>query len=383
MTVPNTFSLDTIVDVVVEVSPLAAPRPTFNQMLIMGSSNHIAAANRVAMVESMAEVSALGYTANEAEYIAAGIYFSQQPAPNKLWLGRWDESGNETALQAFTACRLASFDWYVGSCVSANANKAIHANLAAYTEAATPTTIYAYTTGDNDVLAGSNNSIGDTLKTLEYSRTIGQYSTAQANNAYPNNIYAINAIMGYAMGQNTQLLNSAYTLKFKREIGIAAEPLTSNQVTAIEGKNVNLYLNYGSYYNIFEQGVMADGSFFDEKINLDMLSSDIQLNVMDLLYENPKVPQTDAGVTQIIHAINQACDSAVNRGFIGPGTWTGSEIYNLKYGDSLPKGYLVQAATLASQSDADRQARKSPSIYVAIKEAGAIHSVLIGVSINR
>jgi len=383
MSVPNTFSLDTIVDVVVEVSPLAAPRPTFNQMLIMGSSNHISAANRVAMVESMTEVSALGYTANEAEYIAAGIYFSQQPAPNKLWLGRWDESGNETALQAFTACRQADYNWYVGSCVSANANKAIHANLAEYTESATPTTIYAYTTSDNDVLAGSNNSIGDTLKTLGYSRTIGQYATVQSNNAYPHNIYAINAIMGYAMGQNTQLLNSAYTLKFKREVGIASEPLTSNQVAAIEGKNVNLYLNYGNYYNIFEQGVMADGTFFDEQINLDMLASDIQLNVMDLLYENPKVPQTDAGVTQLIHAINQACDSAVTRGFIGPGTWTGSEIYNLKYGDSLPKGYLVQAATLASQSDADRQARKSPSIYVAIKESGAIHSVLLGIYVNR
>jgi len=38
---------------------------------------------------------------------------------------------------------------------------------------------------------------------------------------------------------------------------------------------------------------------------------------------------------------------------------------------------------LASQSQADREARESVPLYVAIKEAGAVHSVLIGVYVNR
>jgi hypothetical protein len=189
--------------------------------------------------------------------------------------------------------------------------------------------------------------------------------------------------MGYAMGQNTGLAKSAYTLKFKREIGVDTEDLTTNAINLITGNNGNLYLSYGNYYNIFLQGVMSDGTFFDEKINLDMLVSDIQLGVMDLLYGVPKVPQTDPGVTQIIHAVNEACELSVNRGFLAPGLWTGSDILNLKYGDVLPKGYLVQAPAVATQSRADREARKSPPIYVAIKEAGAIHSVLIGVYVNR
>ena len=128
---------------------------------------------------------------------------------------------------------------------------------------------------------------------------------------------------------------------------------------------------------------MANGQFFDEIINLDMLANNIQLSVMDLLYGNPKIPDTDPGVTQIIHTINVACENAISLGFLAPGTWTGLPILNLKTGDMLPRGYMVQAPAVSTQSIADRSARKSPPIYVAIKEAGAIHSVLIGVYVDR
>jgi len=73
----------------------------------------------------------------------------------------------------------------------------------------------------------------------------------------------------------------------------------------------------------------------------------------------------------------------VRRGFLAPGQWNGQNILNLSTGDMLPKGYLVQAEPVASQAQADREARKCPPIYVAIKEAGAIHSLLIGVYVNR
>jgi len=95
--------------------------------------------------------------------------------------------------------------------------------------------------------------------------------------------------MGYAMGQNTGLANSAYTLKFKQEIGVDTEDLDTSQITNIEGDNGNVYLSYSNYYTIFEPGVMANGQFFDEVINLDMLVNNIQLSVMDLLYANPKI----------------------------------------------------------------------------------------------
>jgi len=457
----STRSLDSIVDIAVEISPLAAPRQTFDQLLIQGSTvldaDPITETERVRVYESLAEMLEDGFAIDDPEYLAAQLYFSQSPQPDRVWIGmrnastsgldtvainaagagsgyalgdvltvvqagasggtlevtEIDDTGAvtevalltrgtgysadtglattvapaggtgctidisavaaETVLEALQKARAASNNWY--TCMDCDAVTADHKLVAAWIEAATPPSIYGFTTEDSDTITSADTDIFTWLKDRLYSRTIGQYST--------DSPYAIAAIFGYAMGANTQLANSAYTLKFKNEIGVAVEELSSTQITNLEGKNGNVYLNYANYYNIFEQGVMANGSFFDEKINLDMLVNKIQLNVMDLLYKVPKVPQTEAGVTQIVNSVASACEEMRVIGFVGPGTWTGRTILNLKEGDTLPSGYIVQAAKIADQSQADREARKSPSIYVAIKEAGAIHSVLIGVYVNR
>ena len=278
----------------------------------------------------------------------------------------------ESPLVALQNCRAVNFMWY--TCLATAAVAADHKEIAAWIQAAQPSSVYFYTTADADALTGVAGNVFSYLKDRNYNRVLGQYSTSD---------YAVSAIMGYAMGQNTGLANSAYTLKFKQEVGIDTEDLTTDQIGIIEGNNGNLYISYGNYYSIFEQGKMANGQFFDEIINLDMLVNDIQLNVMDLLYQTPKVPQTDPGVTQLMHVCNEACETAVLIGFLAPGQWTGQTVLNLNHEDMLPKGYLTQALPIAQQSDADRQARKSPPIYIAIKEAGAIHSVLIGVYVNR
>jgi len=375
----TTRSLDSIVDIQVLISPLAAARSTFNQALIIGESTVIPLSERLRLYESATEVLD-DFALTDEEYIAASIYFSQSPAPDKLWIGRRDSG--ETFVQALQACREASSEWYIAICLGAA--YADHIACAAYIETATPSSVYAYTTSDADCLTGTASppDIFTYLKSLGYSRSIGQYATTQTA-VYPNNIYAIVAIMGYACGQNSGLANSAFTLKFKQETGIAIEPLSSSNINVIEGNNGNLYLEYANYYTIFEQGRMANGTFFDERINLDMFVNNLQLTIMDLLYQNPKIPQTDAGVTQLIHACNEACDEAVRIGFLGPGTWTGPNVLNLKTDDPLPTGYLVQAEALSTQTQADREARKSVPLYIAIKESGAVHSVLVGVYVNR
>ena len=375
----TTRSLDSIVDIQVLVSPLAAARSSFNQALIIALKREGYTGERLQLYESIAEVLD-DYELTDPQYIAANIYFSQSPAPDKLWIGY--KENTESFVEALQACREANSEWYIAVCLSAT--YADHIACAAYLETAVPSSVYAYNTSDADVLTGTSSppDIFTYLKSLNYARSIGQYSTIQ-DGVYPNNIYGIVGIMGYACGQNSGLANSAFTLKFKQEVGISVEPLSSTQINVIEGNNGNVYLEYGNYYTIFEQGKMANGTFFDERINLDMLVNNLQLTIMDLLYQNPKIPQTDAGVTQLIQACNEACDEAVRVGFLGPGTWTGANILNLKTDDPLPAGYLVQAPALSTQTQADRELRKSVPLYIAIKEAGAVHSVLIGVYVNR
>jgi len=456
---PATLSLAPVVDIEVFVSPAAAPRRTFNQGLIIGSSNRIAAATRIALVNSMADVIALNFLSSDPEYKAAALYFGQSPAPIYGWIGRRDltaiETGSvgssggtgyivgdtltvvqsggsggtfavltinsgtgavtsltgpvtkgtgyaaasnlatttnsehgasctititvgETAVDALEACRAAGPDWYPA--MVCGTTKAEHKLCAAWAETATPPSLYMFTTQDAEVPAGTAGNVFLYCQTEEYTRAIGQYSSAAMDPAG----LAIAAIMGYAMGQNSGLSNSAFTLKFKQEVGILPETaLTPTQVLAIESAGGNVYVNRGSYYNMFEQGVMTNGRFFDSLLNSDMLANNMQLNVMDLLYGTPKVPQTEPGVTQIIHAINMACDQAVPIGYLAPGTYDGYQpVLNLNPGDPMPKGYVTQAAPLSTQSSADRSARKAPALYCVVKEAGAIHSCTIGVWIN-
>jgi len=78
-----------------------------------------------------------------------------------------------------------------------------------------------------------------------------------------------------------------------------------------------------------------------------------------------------------------ACELAVDRGFLAPGRWTGDNILNLMYGDTLVKGYVCQSESYDTQSQADREARKAMPVYISIKEAGAVHSITNGVWVNR
>lgn len=445
------LSLNPVVDVVVQVSPLSAPRRAFDTSLIIGPSTVIAP-ERLRLYEGTDAMLEDGFARTSPEYLAAQLYFSQSPRPRKIMVGRLmaksiltmaladagtgykigdvlaitggggsggsvkvtgtdsktgavttiafltggtgyataataattggagtgctiniQTVGTESFVSAVAACRAANMEWYAVSCL--DATKADILAVAAYIETALPTSTQFYTTRDADVPDNVAGNIFATLKGLQYSRSMGLYSTSSP--------YAAVSIMGYAMRANTGLANSAYTLKFKKMPGVATEGLSPTQVGNIEGNNGNLYVNRGHYYDMYEQGVMANGQFFDEIINLDMLSNNIQLNVMDMLYKLPKVAQTESGITQLIAACNSACEKSVRQGFLAPGKWTGQQVLALSPGDTLPLGYLVQSEAIKDQDQADREARKSPPIYVSIKEAGAVHSVTIGVYVSR
>ena len=364
--------LNDIVNVVVSVSPVAVVRSGFNLGLIIGTSTHISTADRVKVYAILEEMVSDGFATTDSEYKAAQLYFSQSPKPSKVAIGRWDTTGIETAVEAITACRTSNTDWY--ACTICGASKADIIAVAAYIESASPASAFFCTTADADVLAGTAGNVAETLKNSKYRRTLLQYST------YTD---AVAAILGYAMGANTGLANSAYTLAYKSEVGVTPETLTSTQVTTIKGYNCNIYVNRGATYNIFEQGVMTDGTPFDEVINLDILTDAIQKSIMDALVNYPKVPQTEDGMGILINAITGPCNDARTRGFLAPGVWNAPPILNLETGDTLSVGFAILADTIANQSQEDRDARIAPPIYVPIKLSGAIEHVVINVFISK
>lgn len=368
----STLPLSDIVNINVVLSPAATIRSGFNIGLIVGTSTAISATDRVKLYTKADDMLTDGFTNSSPEYKAAVLYFNQYPKPTKLVVGRWDTTGSETAVQAITACRAANTDWY--ACYLCGAAKTDIEAIAPYIESAEPLSSHFYTTEDTDALAGTAGNVMLALQTAGYMRSIGQYST------YPD---AAASIMGYAMGANSGLANTAYTLAYKQEVGVTPEVLTVTQLGIMKAQNGNYYVNRGNTKNVFQQGVMANGMHFDELINLDMLVNDIQLGIMDLLTSVAKVPQTEGGVTLLINAITGPCESALTRGFLAPGVWNAPSILNLNTGDSLVKGYAILSDSIANQSATDRANRIAPPIYVCLKLAGAIEFVNIQINVNR
>ena len=364
------LSLKDAVDVVVSVGGVYAARSGYNIGLIAGSSTVLTSAERIKKYAGLAEMTDDGFTASAPEYLAAAKYFAQTPSPKYVLIG-W-KAADETWLEAVTALCAASGEWY--ALYACGAEKADIASIAGYIETQ-ENHVFFYDTADSDALSGADGNVFATLKALNYARTLGLYSSDS---------YAGAALMGYAMGANTGKVDSAYTLKFKSLSGIAPDTLTSAQVDKAKGDNGNVYVTRGESYNGVENGVMANGSFFDQRLGVDQLAYNIQMAVSDLLYTGrTKVPQTEAGMTRIKTVIDAECAKAVATGYLAPGVWTEAPVLDLETGDMLATGYLVQSEPIDGQTAQQRASRTAPPIYVCLHEAGAIHCVAISVLVNN
>ncbi|EIX9631723.1 TPA: DUF3383 domain-containing protein [Klebsiella pneumoniae] len=372
-----------VVNVDVIMSPVAATGRNFGALLILGTSTVIPVTERIRQYSAIEDIGD-DFGVDSPEYEAATIFFSQSPKPTLVYIGRWaktlatGESGTvETLLQAVNAS-LQYTNWYgLAIADSADLVEADVISVAAAIEASSLSRILAVTTDDANVLVSSNtDNIGYKLKAEGYSRTFWQYSTSSK--------YAAISAFGRAFTVNFTGNNTTITLKFKTEPGVTYETLTTAQASAIDAINGNVYVYYANDTAIIQQGVMANGDFFDERHGLDWLQNYVQTNLYNLLYTSTtKIPQTDAGVTRLMTNVEASLDQAVNNGLIAPGVWNGGPIGQIESGDTLTKGYYVYADAVANQAQSDREARKSPVIQAAIKMAGAIHYGDVQINVVR
>ncbi|MBJ9897408.1 DUF3383 domain-containing protein [Burkholderia cenocepacia] len=237
--------------------------------------------------------------------------------------------------------------------------------------------IYGITTQNPQVLDSTvSTDIASKLQALKLKYTIVQYSSATP--------YAVSSLLGRLLTVNFNGNNTTITLMFKQEPSVAAEQLTSTQANTLQAKNCNVFVSYSNDTSIIQYGVTPSGLFADSVYNAIWFRNRIETDVYNLLYQSPtKIPQTDGGNAQIAAKISSSCEAAVNNGYLAPGVWNSAGFGALNQGDTLAQGYYVYAPPIATQSQADREARKSVTFQVAAKEAGAIHSVDILVNVNR
>ena len=378
MPLKNVLPLDPVVNIIVNLAAVSATRKKFNLALLMGDVGTVAdfADKRIVTYDSLNSMLQAGFTTEDRLYKAAALIFGQRKKPPLVAIGKI--VNKEAPVKTVQECRQLDSEWYVGIYCADITDAQILA-IQEYVEACTPSTMFAFTTADAKAKAADGGIFG-TIKSKGYRRIIGQYSTAHKD--------AICAAIGWAMGaMSASTINSAFTLAYKREVGVQAEnymqTFTTNDLNNIKKNYGNVYVNRGNYYDVFEEGRVGDGSWFDEIIYLDKYKNDMQLSIMDLLVNANKLPQTEAGMGRIKTAIKEVCDDMNRIGFIKEGVWKGEELMALEYGNVLPGGYLIQSEPISEQSQAERDARNAPPIYVSLKLAGAIHHVTIQVDVNR
>jgi len=489
-----------LVDVQVDLSPQAAQGSDFNTLLILGSSGVIDT------IERMRDYATIGEVANDfgtsaPEYLAAVLWFEQNPQPNKLFIGQWAKTATSGQLRGgsltptqqlitnFTAITAGAFaikvdgasavqvtglnfsgasnlngvaslistalaskgascvwdgtyDRFIITSLTTGAASAVdflaapasgtniiellqcsaadtpsgaytvpgiaaetavaavslfdlqfnskwyaltilgaadadHLAVAAYIEAANPAHYYGVSTMSAGVtIAATTNDIASLLSAGNYSKTCVQYSST--------NPYSVCSYLARILTTNWDANNSTITLMYKQEPGIVPETINSNQADSINGKNCNVFVTYQNSTAIIQYGKSSSGDYTDTIIGLDWLAGEIQNVVYNLLYTSTtKIPQTDVGNNQIATVIEAALYAAVNNGLLAPGQWNSAGFGQLKQGDFLRKGFYVYAPPISSQSQADREARKSVPFQVAAKLAGAVHTVDVIVNVNR
>jgi len=383
MTVAKGLSVSDVSNVSVTLQASAAQGRNFGSMLILGSSTIIPISERIREYTSYDAIAA-DFGATAPESLAAEIYFSQSPQPEFCYVGRWvktlatGETGTVETVTAAVQAMLGYNTWYgLHLADSASFATADLITIAGYIEAASASRIFAITSSDTGCMsATSTTDVAYMAKAAGYSRTFIQYSSTSS--------YA--ALSAFARGFTTDFTanNTTITLKFKTEPGVTYETITESQATALKGKNCNVYVYYNNDTAIIQEGTMANGDFFDERQGLDWLQNAVQTADFNTLYQSTtKIPQTDAGTTTRMAAIELIMDEAVNNGLLAPGVWTGGTIGSVSEGDTLTKGYYMYAEAVSAQSSSDRSARKGVPIQVAAKLAGAVHYSTVAITVVR
>lgn len=285
---------------------------------------------------------------------------------------------SETPAQCAAVLANMSSAWY-GLMFAASVAPTDQQNLdvCTFIEAQTLTRIFGVTISNTNVQSALvTNDLASLMMLGAYEQSFNQFSSTS--------LYAVASLFGRAFSVDFTAQNSTIDLMYKQEPGVIPEDLSDSVAAVLQSKRCNVYAEYDNDTSILQYGVMSGPAYFDEIQGLDWFQNAVQTACYNVLFTSTtKVPQTDAGVNQLTNACSGACDAAVNNGLAAPGQWNGPAFGALTTGQFLKTGYYIFAPSVTTQSQSDRDARKSPPIQIALKLAGAINTVDVLVTVNR
>lgn len=188
--------------------------------------------------------------------------------------------------------------------------------------------------------------------------------------------------MARAHTVNFNAENSALTMHLK-ELAVPAEAYTPTEINDAKTVGLDLYTTIKLTPVVLTSGA---NDFVDNRYNFIGYVDALQTDLFNLLKQTAtKIPQTVRGVNQLVDQAEKTTQGFVRAGVFAPGTWSSPDTFGDldTFKRSIrEKGFYFLAGSLADQPQADRQARKSPVIQGAVKNAGAIHSADVIVNVN-
>lgn len=176
--------------------------------------------------------------------------------------------------------------------------------------------------------------------------------------------------------------NTAQTMNLK-ELAEPADSYTQGEITQAQNVGLDVYTTFKDVPKLLTSGA---NDFTDNPYNLIAYVDAVQTDMFNLLGGTAtKIPQTQRGINQLVDQAEKTTRGFVRAGVFAPGTWSSPDSFgNIDvFNRNIEKnGFYVLAGALADQPQSDRQARKSPPLQIAVKNAGAVHKVDIIINFN-
>lgn len=193
------------------------------------------------------------------------------------------------------------------------------------------------------------------------------------------------AYLSRGLAVNYNGSNTTLTMNLKDLIGIQADTNISetvlNQCVTL---GVDCFPSIEGLAKVISN--KQGGMYFDQVTNQIWFLNAIQRAVFNTLAQTQtKIPQTEAGLEKLNKAIRNVCNQGVSNGFIAPGTWNSPDTfgnYEDFYRNIEEFGYYIYHQPVTEQAQSEREARKAPLYQIAAKEAGAVHSANIIITIE-
>lgn len=176
--------------------------------------------------------------------------------------------------------------------------------------------------------------------------------------------------------------NTAITMNLKT-LSVPAEEYTEGEITAAANVGLDIYTTFKRVPKVLTS---AANDFADNAYNLLAFVDAVQTDMFNLLGTTAtKIPQTIRGVNQLIDQAEKTTRGFARAGVFAAGEWSSPDFFgdiDVFKRNIREKGFYWLAGSLAEQPQDDRQARKSPVLQGAVKNAGAIHKADIIINFN-